>query len=240
MNIYVPDYEKFTDGVDFGPKDPCTWVVYPGGCAGDLLASIINFHYVETTAKFRGLTEKGQVIFRPSDLKYTNKKKYGNKLIFDNQFFYDIAESLSRKHFNWSKMDHFIFSNHYFSDHYISQILEVFENCRIVRLLPRTFGEQAIIDWLSKFKNTSTIGPEFVLPHNATEPITSWSQWADPRLLTVFFGDLVHPEKFTLMYKKIQELHGFPGPMITYNFVKFWIDHQSPIIREYIIRLTRD
>jgi len=40
MIKYQSKFENFINGVDFTAADPCIWVVYPVGAAGDLLASI--------------------------------------------------------------------------------------------------------------------------------------------------------------------------------------------------------
>ena len=91
MIIYNPAIDTFVDGRNFGPEDPCTWIVYPPGCAGDLLASIVNFHYVESGVKFKGINHKGQVIFKGSDQKSVETRLQKNTLNFDDQFFYDLG-----------------------------------------------------------------------------------------------------------------------------------------------------
>jgi len=62
MIKYQSKFENFINGVDFTAADPCIWVVYPVGAAGDLLASIVNFHYGVTGCYYFGLTNRGQVI----------------------------------------------------------------------------------------------------------------------------------------------------------------------------------
>lgn len=234
MNLYNPALEHFVDGMDFGPSQPCTWIVYPAGCAGDLLASIVNFHYIETGARFKGIADNGRVIFRSSDMKISNLRMQDNVLKFDDQFFYDIADSLSTRQLNWSKMDHFIFANHCYTDKYIPMILDTFVNCKIIRLLPKTFREQAIVHWMRAFKNTSRGAAPFVLPSNADTNLTPQTQWSDPRVLTVFLGDFISRNRFQTTYQAIQHHQGFAGPMITYDFVQFWIGQQHAEIQEQI------
>jgi hypothetical protein len=60
----------------------------------------------------------------------------------------------------------------------------------------------------------------------------------DPRILTVYFGDLIHREKFKLVYHSITQHLTLPGTMIDYSFIQFWIDHQHPTIQEHIKRLA--
>ena len=63
---------NFVDNVNFTKNDECIWIVYPPGASGDLLASIINRHYISTGCDYFGIDDRGQVIFRPSDYKKTN------------------------------------------------------------------------------------------------------------------------------------------------------------------------
>ena len=57
---YNPKVEpqNWQDGVDFSYTDPCIFVVYPAGASGDLLASIVNSHYLSTGSDYFGITEQ--------------------------------------------------------------------------------------------------------------------------------------------------------------------------------------
>jgi hypothetical protein len=240
MIHYNPDLERFVDGVDFGPNDPCTWIVYPVGCAGDLLSSIVNFHYVETGARFKGISDRGQVMFKGSDQKYTNKLWQANQLKFDEQYFYDLADILSSNSTHWSKMDCLLFSAHLYQDHHIQLILDTFKNCKIIRFLPKTHGDRSITEWLGEFKNpVSDVVPEFAIPDNHHMEITYTNTISDSRLLTVFFKDVINSAKFKSTYQLIQTHLGFPGPLITYDFIQFWIDQQPLQIRSFIESIAR-
>lgn len=239
MIHYDPDIDIFVDGVNFDSDDRCTWIVYPSGGAGDLLASIVNFHYVETGAKFKGINKKGQVIFDAADKKHTNKLLQIDQLRFDDQFFHDIAGILSSKSTNWSKMDCLLFSNHLYRDHCVKIILDTFKNCKIIRFLPKTHGTQAIAKWLGEFKNSvSDIVPEFSMPDCADKEIAYTNTISDSRILTVFFDDFINSTKFRSTYQNIQSHLGFPGPMITYEFVQFWIDQQPQMVQSHIRALA--
>lgn len=239
MIHHNPNLDIFVDGANFGPDDRCTWIVYPSGGAGDLLASIVNFHYAETGARFKGISKKGQVIFEASDNKHTNKQLQVDQLRFDDQFFYDIADVLSSKSTNWSRMDCLLFSNHLYRDHCIRIILDSFKNCKIIRFLPKTYGAQAIAKWLGEFKNSmSDVVPEFSMPDCADKEIAYSGNISDSRFLTVFFEDFINSTKFRSTYQHIQSHLGFPGPMITYDFVQFWIDQQPQMIQSHIKALA--
>lgn len=232
--IYRPELEVFQDGVDFGPDSPCIWVVYPPGAAGDLLASLINFHFVETGAKFRGITEQGRVIFRSSDQKITNNfyiKR--NSIEFTDQFFFDIADKLSELHTNYSKLDQFIFSNHAFRACQVRSIISTFINSRIIRILPLTDDEHRITQWMSSFKNlniTSDI--------NTSKFSTRYyDDLEHKQLLTIGLCDFLDPLRFDLTYNKILKHLGLDYQMINYDLIRYWLQHQHPIARDFISNL---
>lgn len=235
MIAYNPDLENFVDGIDFDASQPCIWVVYPPGCAGDLLASIINFHYVETGAKFRGITNSGQIIFRPSDQKYSNQLANLKQLEFTDSFFFNIADILASVNLNWSKMDQFIFSNHCYLDSDIQSILGKFENCKVVRLLPKTQNEEKITRWLAQFKNRKVI---LTLPVLDNDAEIEWADHQDRRVLTVYFSDLIDAEKFESTYQMILAHLDIKSALVRYDFIQDWINQQHPDIQECIIRLT--
>lgn len=241
MILFDPTLENFVDGVDFSANDCCTWVVYPPGCAGDLLASILNFHYVQTGAKFKGITEKGQIIFRPSDMKYTNQLQYlqqVNDKIFNDQFFFKIADCLSTQHLNWSKMDHFIFSNHWVSDRYVNLVLKSFSNAKIIKLLPQTIGEASVTRWLGNYKNEPNYNRPFLIPMNADQPLPDVCNVCDDRILTIYFGDFINKKKFNSVYQQIQKHQGFCGSLITYDFIQFWLGKQHTSAKDYLLDIA--
>jgi len=236
MILYNPDLENFVDGINFDADKSCIWVVYPPGCAGDLLAAIINFHYVETGAKFRGISDRGRVIFRSSDQKYSNQLANQGQLTFNDAFFFKIADTLSSINLNWSKMDQFIFSNHCYSESDVQHVLDTFEHCKIIRLLPKTQHEQKIVKWLAQFKNQN-IEPDFPTLDFDDCPL-NWPEVQDCRVLTVYFSDLVRLDKFDLTYSLILSHLNIGSSLVRHNFVQYWVDQQHPKIQEYIVRLT--
>lgn len=236
MITYNPDLENFVDGVNFDAGKPCVWVVYPPGCAGDLLASIINFHYIETGAKFRGINGQGQVIFRSSDQKYSNQLFKRRQLTFDDAFFFKIDDILSSINLNWSKMDQFIFSNHCYSEIDIRHVLSTFKNCKIIRLLPKTQHEQKLVEWLAQFKNKQIVLNFPTL--DSVDSLLNWPEIQDHRVLTVYFSDLISSSKFDSMYTSVLSHLDIGSSLVRYDFVQDWITRQHPKIQECIVRLT--
>jgi len=73
-----------------------------------------------------------------------------------------------------------------------------------------------------------------VIPDNHHMEITYANTISDSRLLTVFFKDVINSAKFKSTYQLIQTHLGFPGPLITYDFIQFWVDQQPLQIQSYI------
>jgi len=232
--LYKPELEVFRDFVDFGPSSPCIWVVYPPGAVGDLLASLINFHFVETGARFRGINEKGQVIFRPSDQKITNSfyiKK--NNIEFNDQFFFDIADKLSNIHTNYSKLDQFVFSNHAYHANQISSIIDTFVNSRIVRIMPMDDNENRVSQWMAYFKNLN-----IALDINKFEFSTRYhDEVKHEKLLTIGLCEFLDPLRFQGTYNKILKHLGLEYQLINYDFIQYWLQRQDPVAREFISNL---
>lgn len=235
--LYQPGLEQFQDFVEFGPDSPCIWVVYPAGCAGDLVASVINFHYTDTAAKFRGMTQQGQVIFRPSDQKISNRyHQQSDVLMFDQQFFFDIAEKLSHTHTHYSKLDQFIFSAHAFSSDNVHAILNTFSRAKIIRVLPKNPYEDQVRKWLALYKNKHvTMQLDQVTPTGVSMcdlPIID-----HPRVLDVALSDFLDCTKFDNTYLKILAHLELLYPLIRHDFVQFWLDQQHPYIKPAIARM---
>ena len=227
---YNSNLENFIDGVDFTCKDPCVWIVYPAGAAGDLLASIINFHYGRTGCYFFGIMDNGQVIFRPSDSKHSNKKFFKDGIVKDEleQLVWDTNTELGKKNLNYSLIDQIIFSNHYWRNIYINPILDFFSNVKIIRILPLNTLEQEIIIWLEKYKNQNQL-TEFNAP-DTIKPLLL-TTITDPRLLDIHFGSLLNENQFENTYKKIIKHLDLDYKLIRFDYIKHWLSKQHPIIQ---------
>jgi hypothetical protein len=235
MIKFNPNLEIFKDFVHFTKDSECIWVVFPQGGAGDLLASLINYHYVNTSAKYRGITDTGQVKFRASDQNYTNILLDKNLFNLDEDFFNQLIIILSKKNTNFSLLDQFIFSNHAWTDEYLSKILECFANCKIIRIIPKDEYESKIISWLGFYKNYHIISDI-----NGIIPINTESIIDDSRVLTIYFSDLISPDKFNLAYDQIISHLNLPDKLIRFNFIQHWIDHQHEKIKPLIKNLSKN
>ena len=226
---YNSDLETFVDGVDFTREDSCIWVVYPPGAAGDLIASVVNFHYARTAAGFRGITESGRVIFRTTDEKVVNLNFIKNNLIELNQNFINLVnKQIGNKHLNYSLLDAVIFANHAWRDESVCSILDFFPAAKVIRILPKNNLEKQIIQWLAQYKNQNVL---LDLPNlESSEPI-ALSNLKDPRLLDVYFGDIFKLETFEELYNHIIRHLDLPYKLIRYDFINYWFTQQPSQIK---------
>ena len=230
--------ENFVDGVDFTADDPCIWIVYPGGAAGDMLASIVNFHYVNTGSRFYGINKSGQVIFRSSDSKISNNLSTIGQFEITDDFFYEIATRLGEKNLNYSLLDQFIFANHAYREDAVNKVLNNFKNCSIIRILPRTWLESETIGWMSSYKNLNS---QIKLPDLDGPDLGGYSDTVtDSRLLNVYFGELLSPSGFEKAYTRIVQHLGLPGKLVRYDFVQYWLDQQSKLIQPALKKIIQE
>jgi hypothetical protein len=235
--LYNPELEQFRDFVEFGPDSPCIWVVYPAGCAGDLVASTINFHYADTAAKFKGVTPQGQVIFRPSDQKISNLyHQQSDVLTFDQQFFFDIAEKLSNTHTHYSKLDQFIFSAHAFSPDNVHSILNKFSRAKIIRILPKNEYQDRVRKWLALYKNNG-VTTQFDQVTATGVSMSVLPPISHVRLLDIGLSDFLDPKQFDATYLKILSHLNLEFPLIRYDFVQYWLDRQDSYIKPFIAKM---
>ena len=222
---YNSKTEKFVDYVNWTKDDPCIWVVYPAGAAGDLVAAIINFHYVDTGAKFHGITETGQVIFRD-----TNKKIVNLTQTIDLSIVKDIESCLSEENTNYSKIDQIIFSNHSYKEQDIEKILNVFTKSKIIRIIPKDENEYNVIQELSSYKN----GISGKTNNNNWLPLDNCKE----QVLEIYFGNLFSRDKFNQTYKKIRDHLNLPYKLISYNFIEFYLSKQDKTILQALSNLA--
>ena len=225
---YNPKVEpqNWQDGVEFSYTDPCIFIVYPAGASGDLLASIVNSHYLSTGSDYFGITENGQVMFCPSDYKLTNLRnqtRIGLEDIFTEQLLFDIAESLGKRNLNYSLIDQMIFSNHMHRVAEIELILDKLPNSKIIRIFSENSIQDQMIEYQQNLKNANIDNRiEFgtLITHNALN-ITS------TRLLNIPYISLFSKHSFHQIYKMIVKFLDLDSRLIRFDFIKYYLKQQT-------------
>jgi len=233
----VLDYTEHREKKQFRYNDPCIWIVYPYGCAGDLLASIISYHYrsIGYGPHYQGINNKGQVSFVGSDQYFIGEKDNGDEKVsikFDSEFLNQL-----NTRFNYTECDQLIFSTHMFLDEDVNSILSNFKNAKVIHIEPKNQYEEEIRCWLGNFKNESIT---LTLPNikNINEPVYQVVDGkpgvSNARVLQVTFGDLFNETTFEKLYDSIVTFLDLPGKLIRYDFVKYWKEQQAPEIRPFL------
>jgi len=223
--------ENWVDGVNFTNKDPCIWNVYPPGCSGDLLSSLINCHYGRTGSDYFGINDHGQVIFRPSDYKITNVRHQSGQTLFDDQYFFDIATSLGNRNINYSMCDQFIFSCHLHRDQEINRILETFPQCKIIHTYCKDSHGEDIAKFMTQLKNCGVI--EYLQP--GFNKSLDCSQIVHSNVLHVPFGVFFNKQSYYKWYDKIIQFLNLNGRLICFDYIEYYISKQHPNIKNTLI-----
>jgi len=219
---------NFIDGVDFTRNDPCIFVVYPAGAAGDLLISIIDKHYLRTGCEYYGISDTGRVHMFTAD--YESMDLY-NQYEFNNKWFYDLADNLSNRNLNYSLLDQIIFGCHMYQESQIKYILNTFPQCKIIRIAPVDNEGQELISFLKNFKlgGSSTYKDENM-------PV----KFVDDRVLTLPFGGLFNEESYYKWYDNIIDFLNLNGRLICFDYVKYYLSKQSESIRNKLADYSKN
>ena len=230
LKKYNPQLESqnYQDGADFSYNDACIFVVYPAGASGDLLASIVNSHYIATGADYFGITEVGKVVFQPSDYKLINlrhrDRTHNLEDIFTEQLLSDLVESFYQRNVAYSLLDQMIFSTHLNQDCEVDLILNKFPNAKIIRIVSRDSRQDQLINYQAFLKNNEVNNlikfDDTIIYHTPTN--------VNPqRLLNVNYIDFFDEYSFNNMYKTIVEFLDLDSRLIRFDFVEFYLKQQT-------------
>ncbi len=226
---------SFVDDVNFTKKDECIWNVYPPGAAGDLLASIINRHYINTGSDYFGINDHGQVIFRPSDYKITNIRMLNKEPLFNDQHMFDIAKSLGERNLNYSLIDQFIFSNHLYRNHQIQSIIDNFPKAKIINTYIVDNHGKEIVDFLNSIKNKGVM-PNFQFTKNYKFNVELIN---NNRVINVPFGALFNKESYYKWYDNIIDFLNLNGRLICFDYIKYYLTKQVDPIQHKIVDYSK-
>jgi hypothetical protein len=227
---HTPSLESrnFIDGVDFTRDDPCIFVVYPAGAAGDLLISIIDKHYLRTGCEYYGISDSGRVMIYTTDYEAIDiELEHTGQVTFDQQWFYDLAEKLGQRNLNYSLLDQVMFGCHLHKEEQIKQILDNFSQAKIINIHPKDAAGQDLINELRSIKL------ETKLDQNQEFSSTVFHH---ERVLNIPFGCLFDKPSYSMYYHKILEfLKLGQRQLISFDYIDFYLSKQDKSI---VLRLT--
>ena len=212
---------NFVDGVDFTKDDPCIFVVYQAGAAGDLLISIIDKHYLHTGCEYYGIADNGRVHMYTTDYE---KLDIDANYQFDQQFFFDLARNLGKRNLNYSLLDQVIFGCHMWEDKQIEYILKTFPKAKVIRIMPQDQAGDDIVKAMAhkKLKPASTL----------RKNVMYQTKINNERVLETPFGSLFNKTNYYKQYDRIINFLNLNGRLICYDYVQYYLTRQGPEIKK--------
>lgn len=221
---------NFVDGVDFTKNDPCIFVVYPAGAAGDLLISIIDKHYLRTGCEYYGISDTGRVMTCTTDYEMIDIELVKTKTVdFSQQWFYNLSDKLGERNLNYSLLDQVIFGCHLYTAENITYILDTFTKAKVINIYPKDVTGSTIISNLRNIKliNTST---KIKFKENDTVD--------HERVLNIPFGCLFNKNLYSNYYNKILNFLNLPGQLISFEYINFYLSKQDAKIKNMLIEYS--
>jgi hypothetical protein len=224
---------NFVDGVDFTKDDPCIFVVYPGGAAGDLLVSIIDKHYLRTGCEYYGINNTGRVMIYTTDYEMIDIELKKNKTVdFNQQWFYNLSDKLSERNLNYSLLDQVIFGCHLYTAENIKYILNTFTKAKIINIYPKDVTGSTIVANMRDFKlQGSTVFLEEI-------QFEEGNTVNHERVLNIPFGCLFNKDLYHIYYNKILDFLNLTGQLISFEYINFYLSKQHPDIKNRLIEYS--
>jgi hypothetical protein len=224
---------NFVDGKDFTRDDPCIFVVYPGGAAGDLLISIIDKHYLRTGCEYYGIANNGRVHMFTTDYESIDLHRHYE---FNNQWFYNLASSLGNRNLNYSLLDQVIFGCHMYQESQVQYILDTFPHAKIIRIMPTDQTGLNLIKWLSAYKLKNA---EMPMPNISTVEKFTPSEFTHQRVFNLPFGSLFNEESYYKQYDLIIKFLNLNGRLICFDYIKYYLSMQNRLIQSALVNYSK-
>lgn len=224
---------NYIEGLIFTRFDSCLWTVYPPGAAGDLLISILDKHYLRTGCEYYGIDDRGRTMIYTTDYEMIDRAlKEKQTVDFDDQWFYNFADQLGQRNLTYSMLDQVIFGCHMWRSHDIQKILDHFSRAQIINIYAPDKHGQCIIKNIAKFKLQSQAPSDIAKVDE--EPPFHPNIVDHERVLNVPFGLLFNRGSYDKCYADIRKFLNLSGPLISFEYVEFWLSKQHDIIRNQL------
>jgi len=212
---------NFVDGLNFTKDDPCIFVVYPAGAAGDLLISIIDKHYLQTGCEYYGIADNGRVHLYTTDY---DKLDIDASYQFDEQFFFDLAKNLGNRNLNYSLLDQVIFGCHMYKDKQVEYILKTFPKAKVIRIMPQDRSGHDIMKAMAhkKLNPNSTLGKSVMYQPKIN----------NERVLEIPFGSMFNQTNYLKQYNRIINFLNLNGRLICFDYVQYYLTRQGTEIQK--------
>ena len=217
---------NFVDGLNFTKDDPCIFVVYPAGAAGDLLISIIDKHYLRTGCEYYGISDNGRVQLYTTDY---DKLDIDTSYQFDQQFFFDLAKNLGNRNLNYSLLDQVIFGCHMYKDKQVKYILKTFPKAKVIRIMPQDQAGHDIMKTMAhkKLYPNTTLG----------KSVMYQPKMNNEHVLEIPFGSMFNQTNYYKQYDRIINFLNLNGRLICFDYVQYYLTRQGQTLAKTLRRL---
>ena len=230
--------KNYVDGLTFTRDDPCIWVVYNGGAAGDLLISIIDRHYLRTGCEYYGVNDHGRIMLYTTDYEMIDIALEKNKSIeFDDQWFYDFSDQLGNRNLTYSMLDQVIFGCHMYTPQRIQHILDNFSQAQVINIYTQDSLGDFIRANMSRFKLAYQDPVEIMNEYQETNYQVNIIQ--HKRVLNIPFGFLFNKFSYNRYYAEIRKFLGLQGPLICFEYIEFYLSKQHDFIRTQLEKYSQ-
>jgi hypothetical protein len=227
---------NFVDNVNFSKNDPSIWIVYPAGASGDLLISVIDKHYLRTGCEYYGIDDTGRVKIYTTDYEMIDiELQSTNKIVFNDQWFFNLADKLGERNLNYSLLDQIIFGCHLYTPTYINYILETFPKAKIINIYPKDDRGLNLIKFLRLYKLNNVV--DYSVLNNTLEHHPELVN--DKRVLNIPFGLLFNDISYYKCYNTILSFLELEGILICFDYVKFYLSKQHPEIKNLLVEYSK-
>lgn len=226
------------------------WVVYPPGSAGDWLSYLISRHYHDSGIDLLPSDPIGKINFVGSDRKALNQFKSEieslpdkNHEKFNNQIDKIISNGYYSLHRNIPIEDvsQMIFSNHFFEDSYINNMLNI-TSWKFIRILPYTplekeFVIKSIAHKLLKLNQSKSPWPEGNVDIFWQHIKKQGNINKNKRLLELSVSDIILESRWEETYSKIKIFLDIEIDLISKNSLQYYYNLQPLQIQECLDKL---
>lgn len=221
---------EHVDGINFTADDPCLWVTYPAGAAGDLLIAILDKHYLRTGCEYYGINDHGKIMLRTSDCESIDMHlRRRSRIDFDDQWFWDFADNLANRNMTYSMLDQVIFGCHMNRPEWLTQILAVFRRAKIINIYAQDPLGLHILNTMAAYKLRNLDPGDNIIqsfPERDFVPMI----YSHDRVCNVPFGCLFDRGVYDRWYEIIRRFLGLDGALISFDFIDFYLSKQLPVI----------
>ncbi len=230
----------------FSRESPVVLVLYHPGAGGDLLSSIIRYHYKKTLTGVDDINERGKASFLGSDSRLLDiaveKCNFNitteslQELVFTDQLIADIDQIIAERGESFIGVDTLLIDSHLFNDESVIEVQKFFTNSKIIRITITT-EDREIINLLSDIKILDDEDVPELIKKSILRTADAYGTEIQPSVknTNIFdfrFSAFFNKEEFEEEYSKLVNFLELPYKIVNYDFIQYWISKHPQEMRD--------